>query len=867
MPLPGAGTRLTAAAIVAQLKRYDPGRLLRCEVEDDAAYRSVVDLLGGVPWGYNVQILEDKSRPEFRLGPPPPPRPAPTQGYPSSAAGATDQPAPRVEIEEADIVALSEQAALFYSTQHGLFLVDLTGPEPRFRCAVQLPGQVRNFFFYRDHLVAMVGARLLHFKLREGGLKFVEAVELRGAILDTRRFNDKLVVYTQLALTAPNASASGAERPAPVLAQPSIHRALQVFRFGEQLTEELNESLINNTVDKAFLQASAVNAATPVGSVLHTASSYGDVLWASDRYFVVTEFLDVTKLDAWVMQNYQVCTRSHSVESSYRHCYTRYEKRPNPNYAPPDNSSGDRACKGITLADCLRQVARASNPTVQVPVGTSCEERKTSTWVCDAYEAKTREYPRFTNESATRLTIYEYTEQGFVRLDGKVRSIVTHGELDGVPLTTRVDKLTTSSETFDLSIPGRLQTLNFQNGFLYAVSSGTLQVYSMGENSLVRTSSLRVANETLQSSLFASNKLYLSDFGFRNGMDESTLRVIDLSSGGFPTQVSTDYRLPGGHSSILPTRHGILTIGSVANFENTTRNAVKLGLFADPFSSEKAYLILATELSAVSLSDRKAHYFDASASRLFLPYTGLSRAPAAVAGSAAQLAAGPLQARVGISHLADEAIVSDGAVQLIEPVQRVRERPGAADQLLGFSNNTVVWLRPATEAWKAEPVLNFYTPFALYRLSDSEDYVEVSRLGERCKLHFARAAELKSPSTASAGTTSEAFPCGGGLATAYGNNLLFGATGVSFDDDGKVTPLEPAKVTELFAKVAQRSICLFSSTPSDARIDYAKLPPSDALKCYTRAEYQTLLGVLAAQAQVDAGAQAARLDAGSATGR
>jgi hypothetical protein len=843
LQVPGAGARLDAAQIVNQLQRYDPGSLLRCEVQDDPAYRAAVDALGGVHWGYAVQFLEDLSKPQFLAGPPPPVRMFPSAAGTANAGGGAAAP---VEIEEADIVGLSETAALFYSTSHGLLLVDLAQAAPRFRCAVKLPGQVKSFFYYREHLVAMVGATILHFKLLDGSLQFVESIKLRGTILDTRRFNDKLVIYTQLAIEKPAAAPAsnppvnpgfpgGLAAPVAPYVPPRQHRALEVYRFGDRLSEELSESLINTTVDDVYLRSGGgVPPGAAPGTVVHTASSFGDVLWASDHYFVVTEMLDVTKLSSWITRQYQVCTASHEVPSTYRHCFTRYETRPNPNYTPPDNPSGDRACKGITLADCLRAVARASNPTIQVPVGTQCEERTMTTWVCDAYETRSHTYPELTTTSATRLTIFEYTPAGFVRLDGKVREIatqqvVTQGLAD-IPFEGQVEKLTTSSEAFDLSIPGHLQTLQFQNGFLYAIASGVLQVYSMAENSLVRTSTLQVASDTLQSSLFSGERLYLSDFGYARGMDHSTLRVVDLKNPAFPKQVSQDYQLPGGHSSILATSWGILTIGSVANFENTTRNAVKLGLFADPFASEKAYLILATELSAVFLGDTKAHFFDAASNRLFLPYTGQGREQ-------------PLsQARIGISHLDDDAIVSDGALGLEEPVQRVRRRPGTTAQVLGFGQNTVEWLTPEGGAWKSSSVLAYFTPIALYRRSDGEDYVEVSRLGTRCKLHFAEAAELNAHGER---VESEPFECGSSPPMAYADNILFGdAQGVSFDDDGTLNVLASERVQELVARARKRQVCLFSTTPTTTPLDYAHLPPADDLVCYSPEEYQAFLAKL-----------------------
>lgn len=829
--MPSAAARLSASEIVAQLKRYDPGSLLRCEVQDDPNYRAVVDALGGVSWGYNVQLLDDYSQPEFRLGPA-----LPIPLVPSAYAGAVDRGA--VEIAEADIVGLSESAALFYSRSHGLLLVDLTAAEPRFKCGVKLPGNVKDFYYYRDHLVALLGGSLIHFKLVDGSIRFVESIKLNGESLDTRRFDDKLVVFTRFdlgqptpsATTPPNPSLAGGASPAPGGRPPRReHRSLQVFKFGDMLHEELNESLINTTVDVAYLQNGGVAPDTAPGSVVNTASSYGDVLWASDHYFVVPETLTITKFEQWVTQNYQVCTQSHTVPTTYRYCETRYETRPNPNYVPPDNSGGDRACKGVTLSDCLHAVARAANPTIEVPVGVECRDSTYEQWVCDASENRSYTYPQLRTEAATRLTIFEYTEAGFVRLPGKVREVTTPA-LANASANATVAKLTTSSDTFDLSIPGYLQTLYFQKGFLYAIADGVLQVYAMGDSSLVRTSSLQVVNRTLQSSLFSDDKLYLSDFGYYWGAnDQSTLRVIDLSNPGFPKQVSQDQMLPGGHTNILATSSGILTIGTVQNFEDELRNVLKLGLFADPFASEKAYLILGTDLYSAYLGDKKAHFFDSGENRLFLPYTGPERK------------SGAQRARMGVSHLLADEIVTEGALTMAELVQRVRPRPAAPGQYLSFAENSVSWLRRVDDKWSKSDLLSYYTPVALYRQNDRDDYVELSQLGSRCQLRLVNVSELNKRTLPSEDTS---FECNGGV-TAYGDALLFaGGGGVRFDAKGKVSVLDASEVSALNAKIVQRPVCLFSEMPTNQPVDYAHLPPMDTLKCYARSDYQALVSKL-----------------------
>ncbi|MBN2194506.1 MAG: hypothetical protein JW751_16940 [Polyangiaceae bacterium] len=489
-----------------------------------------------------------------------------------------------------------------------------------------------------------------------------------------------------------------------------------MFRFGDTLTEELNQTLIDTSVSDEYLLSGPIAPDTPPGTLVHEASRFGNVLWASDHYLVITEQLDRTSLDRWETYGYSVCTAGHTVPRTYRHCNTIYETRPNPAYVPPDNSGGDRACNGVTLADCLRSVARVASPTIDVPIGTECTEHEYQDWVCDAHEYRTATYPRLITEYATRLFIYEYTDAGFVRLATQVSEITTAG-IEEQTLDDVVSTLTTSPEAYDLAVPGIVQTLYFQNGFLYVISDGILQVYAMGESSLVRTASLAVVEDRLQTSLFTDDRLYLSDSGYSAGHDQSMLRVVDLTNPAFPRQASQDRTLPGGHSVILPTLEGILNIGAVANFEPGIPSIVKLGLFTDPFASELAYLILGTDLSAAYLGDTKAHYFDAAEERLFVAYHGEDRDTVF-----------PV-ARVGVSHLEPGTIVTEGAVAVPELSARVRPRPGAVDEILSFATSSVEWLRPAGAKWSATPLLEYFTPIALYRRTAMDDYVEVLRLG------------------------------------------------------------------------------------------------------------------------------------------
>ncbi|HMA92236.1 MAG TPA: hypothetical protein VKP30_06095, partial [Polyangiaceae bacterium] len=311
--------------------------------------------------------------------------------------------------------------------------------------------------------------------------------------------------------------------------------------------------------------------------------------------------------------------------------------------------------------------------------------------------------------------------------------------------------------------------------------------------------------------------------------DKSVLRVIDLTNPAFPRQASEDRSLPGGHRSILPTSKGILTIGTVNNFEPGISSVLKLGLFTDPFTSELAYLILGTDLSSSYLGDSKSQYFDSSAERLFLPYTGQDRASKNAVS------------RVGVSHLVQASIVSDGAIVMPEPVARVRPRPASSGtEMLAFSSSAIEWLRPADSGWAATPVLEYYRPVALYRLTDEDEYLEVLRLGDRCQLHFADAAKLNVRAGATAETN---FDCPGYSVWAYDRNLVFSTTsGVRFAPDRTITRLTEAEITELIARRAERPICLLSQQRVDSTsVDFRAKPDLSRMVCYSPKEYQEAL--------------------------
>lgn len=832
LSIPSANTWLTAEQLAPQLEEYDPGSTARCAVEEDAQYARLLDELGGVRWGYGVTVLPDASKPEFLKGV--------REEYLLDSA-VDGEGGGGVEIAEADIVGLSETSALFLSKQHGLLMVDSSAEIPVFKCAAKLPGAVDQFYLHKERLVVIVQdarhteSHLLHFSVANDELSFIESVELgRARVLDSRRFNDRLVMYTDLRVgeEQPTGSSGGeyaygdfGDVAPAYFGYGNQNRTIRVFKWGDELTAELNETHIDDTPSDQYLTRGDIDRDTPVGTVVATSSRMGTSMWASDRYFVVAESQTDTVLTGWETQNYSVCVEYHYEPYSYQQCTTEYEERPNPKYVEPDNNGGDRGCSGETLATCIRRVAEVASKTIQVPVGTKCEMVERERFVCDRTEYKSYTYPTHSYETFSKLHIYEYTDDGFIRFSDEVNDVDVEN-LETTDLDAPVDTLALADAAADLRIAGDVQAVQFQNGYMYAISNGRLQTYALAENSLLRTSQLEVVSDVLQTAKFTPEKLYLSDGRWHSNGEDSILKVVDLGNPAFPEQSSTDRRLPGSHQLILPTQSGILTTGAVNRFEGESVNLIKVGLFEDPSANELSYLFLGTDLEYTYSGDSKASYFDSSVERLFWPYSG------------ADLESGVRRNRVGVSHIADHEVVSEGAVDLALMPERVRPRPGTG-QMMSFASSEIQTLTPGDEVWTATPIFEYFTPVSVYRVTDDEDYVEVLNLGNRCKLHFSAVEELNARRAES---ISDAFLCTGYPSYAYEQNILWNEqTAVHFEMDGTYSVLSADEAAELWAQAIDRDICLLSDEifpySTNIVVDPREAPDLDELKCFSREEY------------------------------
>jgi hypothetical protein len=266
----------------------------------------------------------------------------------------------------------------------------------------------------------------------------------------------------------------------------------------------------------------------------------------------------------------------------------------------------------------------------------------------------------------------------------------------------------------------------------------------------------------------------------------------------------------------------------VNRFEGESVNLLKVGLFEDPSARELGYLFLGTDLLNPYVADVKASYFDGANERLFLPYTGLDEE------------ARQQKNRIGVSHIQAPTLVSEGAVDLFELAQRVRPRPGK-NEVLSFAMSSVQSLTPSATEWQSKPVFEYFTPTAVYRYTDEEDYVEILSLGNRCKLHFSRVDALNDRQDVA---VTSAFLCPSPRPIAYGQNLLWSESfGLAFQADGTWTLLEAQEVAPLWQAAHERDVCLFSNELIEEGIwiDPKEPPDLSTLFCLSHEEYAQAL--------------------------
>jgi hypothetical protein len=701
-------------------------------------------------------------------------------------------------------------------------------------CAMKLPGEPKNFLLKNGELVVVVNARgggnraaLLRYAVDGAKFRFVDAVKLDDqTVLDARLFDSTIVAYTSWAKPQPPTTTSptpnpGQGRPAggdvavgsiaPGNASPD-HRGSKVIvvQWDDSLGIDWQDSLLDDPVKRDPMEGSTPGTQYTANQVVSTYKTYAQFVAASDRYIAVPRVVQTTRFDHYDTISYSVCTNYNPQYEQISVCSVNYEQRPNPDYQPPNPSTGDYACNGKTLADCIAVAAPVVNQYIYVPVGQSC----TDVWQgrCEAYEMKTATYPSFKTDMETELTIYRFESGTFTKLDSTLGKMVQ-----------KTDAI--SFEKDPLAVSGTITTRNqiqFQNGHLYVFADGALQTLAVAGNSISYLNRLGVDASTDNGAaiVFSSDRAMISarDTAY-SPTPQSKVAMIDLTTPSIPTSLN-GFTMPGVTDQLILAQSGILGPGQVSfSNQQVNRTLEKLTLFSRDAGGELDNLLLGTEYDAFETS-----WFDPNddqrirldGQRLFLPYSGRRHFDPSE----------PTAHRLNITRIDANKLVSEHSFNVNDDV--VRTAGLDAQRSLVFGNSAAYLADHTSGDWVLTTLKEIFVPFASYRLSDDDLYAVVSRVGSICRVttHSGDAKIFVDPPLGQLDV-----PCGDGdMPVGYHARLLFSTThtGVEISPDGKtITALATADVdTSLKQPDGPQIYCRTSDNATASEIEFLDAVPA-----------------------------------------
>jgi hypothetical protein len=776
--LPSSGKEMQANEFAAQLKARDPIAPIRCPGEESPAYQDITQFLGGISWSHPVSIIKDSAYPPLYDEKDLPQMYARAGG----AATANDAaPAAAPTIERPDLVGVKNGVGVFLSTLHGLVAIDASGAAPALSCAMKLPGQPKNFLFHGDELVVIVNgsgnangnqtSALLRYSVAGAKFHFVDAVKLEDqTITDARLFDSTIVAYTDWS------DKNG-----------QLGTKVVVVQWDDALGVDWQDSLLNDRQKQDPLEGKDPNHQYKAGELVDEQKTFASFVTASDRYFVVPRSVRKTTFTQYATYSYQVCTNYNPQWSQITECNVNYEQRPNPDYKAPDPVSGNYSCNGKKLEDCITAAAPVVSQYIYVPVGQTC----TPVWIgrCETYETRSTTYPQFEYSQATELTIYRFENGTFTKLDSTLAKMTA---------ATDALKFETDPLVLDGSISNRNQ-LQFQNGHLYFFGDNSLQTMAVAGNSLSYLNKLAIASNTDNnpSIAFASDRAMISSTQYS---PQSSVTMLDLTSPSVPT-VLTSFGMPGQSTQLMLATGGILGPGTVQlpTGGGTSRSIEKLTLFSRDNGTELDNLLLGTDYDAFATSffsgsdDQRIRLSD-DGLRVFVPYAGRKQ----------NTATEPTAYRLGIARIDTGKLVSERSFAVNDDIIRT----AAIDDThsLVFGNSSSYTIDRTTGDWQLSTLSEFFVPFATYRLNDKDIYVQIARVGTKCRIStMAGDAAVFGTSTLA---TTDVSCFEGEQPIGFQHDIIFQNTnvGVTISDDGKtIAPLAGDAITTILATVSKNS--------------------------------------------------------------
>jgi hypothetical protein len=840
---PNESQQVSADDFTKQLKVRDPVAPIRCDADESDSYKKAAQFLGGIQWSHPVMRIKDSSLPALYEGKP--------VFSSSSSGGAGDEraeanagsaaPGAPPVIERPDLVGIQNGIAIFLSKQHGLVAVDARNPSATsLTCSMKLPGDPKYFLFKGSEIVIVVNAlngmnrsALLRYSLDGTKFHFVDAVHLDGQkIQDARLFDQTIVMYTSWSKTremkdppkyepepAPGieygaefrggrmggggggiaadesrGAPSGGSMGYPGGGQQEVdHLGTKVIvvQWDEALTIDWEDALLD---DPAKIQTGEPRKDYQPDELISERKTYKTFVTASDRYIAVPRGVESTRFAGYETTTWQECTNYNPRAYQVEQCSVAYERRANPDYRPPNPTTGDYACNGKSLADCVKEAAPTVSQYVYVPVGRKCEQ----VWQgrCEKYESRSSTYPTFKTTQETEMTIYRFEAGSFTKLDSTLGKLVEKGA-------------NIAFESNPLKVTGSVSNKNqiqFQNGHLYVFGDQALQTMAVAGNSISYVNKLSIPSDTNSnpSIVFSNDRAMISS---REGAyTGSEVSMLDLASPAFPKMLRS-FTMPGTSTQLLLAAGGILGPGQV-NFANqgVGRTLQKLTLFSREGGQELDNLLLGTEFDAFESSwfntqdDDQRIRLSPTGDRLFLPYSGRHHA----------VATEPTAHRLNVSRVDNGKIVSERSFQVSDDI--IRTTSIDDNRSLAFANSAAYLIDRTSGDWNMSTLRELFVPFATYRVSDVNDlHVRLDRVGSKCKVttHKGKGSIFNKDNVEK---IAEAFvTCDeGGIPTGWGANIIFNQTrtGVAIDkNSGQISELSRADVDRIIGAERPRGYC------------------------------------------------------------
>ena len=547
---------------------------------------------------------------------------------------------------------------------------------------------------------------------------------------------------------------------------------------------------------------------TPVeGQHVYSFQSFHNFLSASDRYLVIPQRGSDRFVERIVHYTRQRCVDYNAKWRQQRRCYANYERRPNPDYVPP-KPSGDYDCHGQTLESCIRQAAPRVSRYIYVRTGQTCHD----SWVgrCEGYETYSGSYPQYRDEKKTRCIVYRFANGAFSRLDD------TLFELD--PAATEGSaSLSFTQAPFELDGHiSKADHIQFQNGYLYVLSSGELHTFRLEGNTAIRTGRLQATNSW--GSDWRAEEALIRYSGDRamiavraNNWRRSDIVSLSLTQPYRPV-VNNVFNMPGNNTQIVVSAYGYLAPGqvSIPMGDEYTRSLQKLTLHARDDAAELDNLLLGTEFNSLGQTylsgDDQVLRLDGASQRLFAPFVGYHHQT------------GVPSYLLSVSQISEGDMTSMGTLEMSEPI--VRTVGIDSDHGLAFGNGSVHRLMRGTEEdpdlWRHEVVEEIFVTKAGYRFDNEDRHARLDRFSNKCRI---TTFENQQALFDLGSTNALEIPCVG-RPQAIGRSIVFSQskTGVMWEADGQ--NLRTLNADEVEARLALTAFDFYCTIDVGAVAEY-----------------------------------------------